>query len=229
MQSVLVTGASRGLGLEFARQYAADGHRVFACARHPEQATDLRALSVRYPSVSVHTLVVGDRKSVKVLAAELSTQSIDILINNAGVAGPEAQNFGETDDAAWLDVMKVNALGALQVCEAFVSHVERGSRKLMAAITSGMGSIADASGGSYAYRCSKAALNMILRCMASDLRSSGVIALSVNPGWVRTDMGGDGARLSPGQSVSSLRRIFDRVGLEDSGKFLNWNGREFLF
>ncbi len=99
----------------------------------------------------------------------------------------------------------MNALGALQVCEAFVSHVERGNRKLMAAITSSMSSIADASGGSYAYRCSKAALNMILRCMAADLRSSGVIALSVNPGWVRTEMGGASARMSPEQSVSSLR------------------------
>lgn len=229
MQSVLVTGASRGLGLEFARQYAADGHRVHACVRHPEQAADLRALRARYPMVSVHALVVGDRRSVEALARDLSDQPIDILINNAGVTGPDAQDFGETDDAAWLDVMKVNALGALQVCEAFVSHVERGSRKLMAAITSGMGSIADATGGSYAYRCSKAALNMILRCMAADLRSSGVIALSVNPGWVRTEMGGVSARLSPEQSVTSLRRIFERVRLEDSGKFLNWNGREFLF
>jgi NAD(P)-dependent dehydrogenase (short-subunit alcohol dehydrogenase family) len=229
MQSVLVTGASRGLGLEFAHQYAADGHRVFACARQPEQAADLRALRARYPMVSIHALVVGERRSVAELALELSEQPIDILINNAGVTGPDAQDFGETDDAAWLDVMKVNALGALQVCEAFVSHVERGRRKLMAAITSGMGSIADATGGSYAYRCSKAALNMILRCMASDLRSSGVIALSVNPGWVRTEMGGACARLSPEQSVSSLRRIFDRVRIEDSGKFLNWNGREFLF
>lgn len=229
MPAVLVTGASRGLGLEFARQYAVDGYRVYACVRHPEQAEELRALERRYPLISVHRLVVGERPSVEALARELAGVSIDLLINNAGVPGPDAQSFGETDDAAWLDVMKVNALGALQVCEALLSHLERGERKLIVAISSGFGSIANASGGKYGYRCSKAALNMIVRCMACDLRQRGVIALSVNPGWVRTGMGGAEARLSPEQSVSALRRLFERVTLEDSGKFLNWNGREFPF
>lgn len=227
MPSVLVTGTSRGIGLEFVRQYAQAGYRVFATARKPEQAEKLRGLAARYPNVTVHPLEVGRRESALALSRELSGEAIDVLIDNAGMMGPDAQDFGETDDAAWLEVMRVNALGALQVCESFAVHVAKSSRKLMVAITSGMGSIADTSGGSYAYRSSKAALNMIMRCVALDLKDRGVIALTVNPGWVRTDMGGPNARISAEHSVTCLRKIFDEVGPNDSGKFLNWNGREF--
>ncbi len=152
------------------------------------------------------------------------TNSIDILINNAGVTGPDAQDFGETDDAAWLDVMKVNALGALQVARRS-SRTSSEEPQADGRAHERYGQHRGRERRPYAYRCSKAALNMILRCMAADLRVSvGVIALSVNPRWVRTEMGGASARMSPEQSVTSLRRIFDRVRLEDSGKFLNWNG-----
>ncbi|HLV22212.1 MAG TPA: SDR family oxidoreductase [Polyangiaceae bacterium] len=226
MPSVLITGANRGLGLEFARQYCEDGHRVFAACRDPDTAEELRRLSGA--RLSVHRLDVGDPASIERLADELSEPSIDILINNAGINGPKRQRFGDIDYPGFEHTLRINTLGPLRVCEAFVDNVARSGRKLMVAITSGMGSIEDnTSGGSYAYRTSKAALNMVMRNVAVDLKKRGIIAVVINPGWVRTDMGGPGANLEPPESISRMRQIFDRHGPEDSGTFLNYRGNTY--
>ena len=180
MPSVLITGANRGLGLEFARQYCEDGHRVFAACRDPDTAEELRRLSG--DRLSVHRLDVGDPASIERLADELSEPSIDILINNAGINGPKRQRFGDIDYPGFEHTLRINTLGPLRVCEAFVDNVARSDRKLMVAITSGMGSIEDnTSGGSYAYRTSKAALNIVMRNIAVDLKKRGIIAVVINP------------------------------------------------
>ena len=229
MPSVLVTGANRGLGLEFVKQYAAAGHRVFAAARSPGSAGELSEVAARNPGVSVHALDVGDADSVRALAQQLASESIDVLINNAGVMGPKRQSFGSIDYDGLLDTLRTNTLGPLRIAEAFVEQVARSERKMMVAITSGMGSISDSSGGYYAYRASKAALNMSFRNLALDLKGRGIIAFVINPGWVQTDMGGSGAPLATEASIAAMRRVFDGMTLEQSGTFMNYKGGTFAW
>jgi len=221
MPSILITGANRGLGLEFAKQYAEAGYRVFASAREPQKARELHTLATAHPALSVHALDAGEPESVAALARDLAGQPLDILLNNAGVMGPKQQSLGHIDYVGMLDAFKVNSIAPLRVAEAFLENVAKSDRKLIAALTSGMGSIADTSGGSYAYRASKAALNMSYRNLAIDLKSRGIIAVVINPGWVQTDMGGAGAPLAPSASIAAMRKVFDGLSLADTGKFLD--------
>jgi NAD(P)-dependent dehydrogenase (short-subunit alcohol dehydrogenase family) len=227
--SVLVTGANRGLGLEFARQYAEAGWQVHACCRDPAKAAELHRIAQGVPGrMAVHPLDVRDLDSVRALARELGSSSIDVLINNAGIEGQPRQRIGNIDYAAWAQVLDVNVLGPMRVAEAFRDSVTRSERKLIVTITSGMGSIADnTSGGSIAYRSSKAAVNMVMRSNAIDLAPLGITCIVVNPGWVRTDMGGPHARLEPRESIAALRQLFERASPSDSGKFFNYDGAEY--
>ena len=173
-------------------------------------------------------LDVTDSASVKAAAAELDGQAIDLLLNNAGVGGARGQTVGNIDYAAWAKVLDVNTMGPLRVSEAFVDHVARSERKLIVTLTSGMGSIADnTSGGAIAYRSSKAAVNMVVRSLAIDLTPRGITCVVVNPGWVRTDMGGPHATLTPAESVKRLRDLIETLGPAQSGKFYNHDGREY--
>lgn len=224
MPSILITGANRGLGLEFAKQYAEAGYRVFAAVRAPERAEALTAIAAKNPRVTVHELAVTEAASVRALAESLAREPIDILLNNAGWYGPKRQTVGQIDFEGLLETLRVNTVAPLQVVDAFLPHVERGERKLLVAVTSGMGSIAESSGGYYAYRASKAALNMTFHNLALDLKNRGIISVVINPGWVKTDMGGAGAQLEPQQSIGMMRNIFDGLTLSDSGKFLNYRG-----
>jgi NAD(P)-dependent dehydrogenase (short-subunit alcohol dehydrogenase family) len=138
--------------------------------------------------------------------------------------GPERQSLGDNDYAGMLDTFKVNTVAPLMLAEALLPNVEKSQRKVIAAVTSGMGSISDTGGGSYAYRASKAALNMTFRNLAMDLKSRGVIAVVINPGWVQTDMGGKGAPTKVGDSIAAMRKVFDGLKLADSGKFLDYKG-----
>jgi NAD(P)-dependent dehydrogenase (short-subunit alcohol dehydrogenase family) len=227
MPSTLITGANRGLGLEFAKQYAKEGYRVFATAR--SEAPALQKLKAAHDNVSVHSLDVSDAESVRALSKELAREPIDILLNNAGVMGPERQRFGQIDYAGFLRTLEINTLGPLRVAEAFVENVAKSERRLMVAITSGMGSIQDSSGGSYAYRASKAALNMTFHNIALDLKARGIIAIVINPGWVQTDMGGKSAPTSPEESIRKMRAVFDGISLEDSGTFQNYRGGQYAW
>ncbi|MGE0709116.1 MAG: SDR family oxidoreductase [Planctomycetota bacterium] len=221
MPSVLITGSNRGLGLEFARQYAADGWRVFAACRDPERARELQALAGE--RVSLHALEVTDFVAVERLAGELSGEALDVVLNNAGVFG-DAAPFGEVDYDVFRRTLEVNTLAPLRLAECFVGHLERGQQKKLVNITSRMGSIEDnTSGGRYAYRASKAALNMVNRCLAVDLAGR-LTAVVLHPGWVATDMGGPSAPLRPEGSVRQMRAVIAGLSAKDSGGFFNYDG-----
>jgi NAD(P)-dependent dehydrogenase (short-subunit alcohol dehydrogenase family) len=228
MPAVLITGANRGIGLEFARQYAADGWRVFATCRHPKTAKKL--MSLAKSSCGMLTLLamdVTDSETVHSAARQLGSEPIDLLINNAGISGLSGQRTGRLDYQNWAYVLDVNTMGPLRVVEAFVDHVARSDRRLIVSITSAMGSLTDnTSGGSIAYRTSKAAVNMAMRSAAADLASRRITCVVVNPGWVKTDMGGAGAPLSVEESVGAMRRLFDRLRPSDSGRFFSYDGNE---
>jgi NAD(P)-dependent dehydrogenase (short-subunit alcohol dehydrogenase family) len=231
MPRVLVTGSNRGLGLEFARQYLADDWQVYAACRNPKSALELnRLVDASGGKLRIVSMDVTDPASTEAAAAELDGRAIDLLLNNAGVGGAWGQTLGNIDYKAWAKVLEVNTMGPMRVSEAFVEHVARSERKLIVTLTSGMGSIADnTSGGSIAYRSSKAALNMVMRSLAIDLAPRGITCVVVNPGWVQTDMGGAHAPLTPAESVRSLRRLIETLGLGQSGKFFNHDGHEYAW
>ena len=229
MPSNLITGANRGLGLEFTRQYLADGWQVYATCRDPASASELSGLAdASGGKLRILELDVTDLASVTAAAEELDGAAIDLLLNNAGVGGARGQSVGNIDYDAWAKVLDVNTMGPMRVSEAFVDHVARSERKLIVTLTSGMGSIGDnTSGGAFAYRSSKAAVNMVMRSLAIDLAPRGITCVVVNPGWVLTDMGGPHATSTPAESIARLRRLIENLAPAHSGKFFNHDGREY--
>ena len=227
--TVLITGANRGLGFEFARQYATDGWRVFAACRNPTTASELKRLAQdRRGKLTVVAMDVTDAASVKNAATQLKDVAVDLLINSAGIGGAPGQKTGDVDYESWAQVLNVNTMGPLRVLESFCDHIAASERKLVVTITSGMGSLAEnTSGGSIPYRSSKAAVNMAMRSAAIDLAPRGITCVLLNPGWVRTDMGGPKAPLSPQESVTAMRHLIETLGPAQSGKFYNFDGREY--
>lgn len=227
MESVLVTGSNRGLGLEWCRQYAEAGWRVFATCRHPETAGTLHELARRHARLSVHRLDVTQAESVYALRAELQHAVLDVLVNNAGVylekyAPTPALHYGD-----WLRTLEVNTLGPVRVTEAFADHVAASGRRLVVAISSHMGAIAEITvPGSTYYRSSKAALNAAMKGLAIDLQTRDIGVLLLHPGWVKTRMGGEEAPFTPAQSVASMRALVDRFGPDMHGRFFRYDGSE---
>ncbi|BBL35313.1 hypothetical protein Nstercoris_01576 [Nitrosomonas stercoris] len=232
MNTVLITGANRGIGLEFATQYAADGWRVLACCRQPQQATALNQLAKQYQDhVFIYQLDVKQLTAVDQLSQQLHDQTIDILINNAGTY-PPAQNgeFGHINYNDWIETFKVNTFAPLKMAEALNEQVARSQHKKIATITSKMGSIDDNQrGGSYIYRTSKTAANMVAKSLAIDLQPRSIISVLLHPGWVQTDMGGQGALISAKQSVAGMKSILDNITLADTGKFLAYDGQHIAW
>ena len=223
MPTLLITGANRGIGLEFVRSYAGDGWRVHACCRHPEKAKALKAIP---GDIELHRLDVTDGLRVASLARELAGEPIDLLINNAGVYHPR-RGFGETDYDDWVEELKINTLAPMRMAERFVEHLAASERKLIVNISSGLGSIAlNNDGGSYMYRSSKAALNMVVKGLSADLGDRGIIVTAQSPGWVQTDMGGGQADLSPEESIVFMRKTIDNLTLAQSGHFFGHDGTE---
>ena len=229
MPSTLITGANRGLGLEFARQYLADGWQVYAACRNPDAASELRRLADGAGGkLLILTMDVTDPVAIHAAARDLHGQPIDLLLNNAAIIGPRNQTIGNIDYEAWAEAFAINTMGPMRVSEAFVEHVAKSDLKLIVTLTSGMGSIADnTSGGSVVYRSTKAAVNMVMRSLAVDLAPRGIVCAVINPGWVRTDMGGPNATKEPPESIGGLRRLIATLGPEQSGKFFNHTGREY--
>ena len=213
MPSVLITGANRGIGLEFARQYAADGWDVIATVR--ESSEDLDALGVR-----IERLDLRDLESVTAFGGRIDT--LDLLIANAGTWIPEKAESAE-DGRDWSEMMVANCIAPYLLARSVLSPIVDSGGKLIA-LTSGMGSIGESSGGYVPYRTSKAALNMAWNSLAIETRSLGVVAALIDPGWVKTRMGGPNAPTPPEESVADMRRLIAGVGPAESGAFLKRDG-----
>ena len=220
-QTVVVTGGNRGLGLEFCRQLRSLDAKVIATARDPRGAIDLRALEVR-----IEPLDVSDESSIATLAERLAKVDIDILINNAGMGG-SGNGVGTLDFADMERFFAVNSLGPLRVTRSLLPHLRRGKGRRIVHITSKMGSLTEnIEGGYYGYRTSKAALNMIHRCLAAELAGQGFVGVVLHPGWVRTGMGGNHAPVSPQESVRGLLGVIARLKRKDNGRFFDYTGAE---
>jgi len=228
--TVLITGANRGLGLEFTRQYAEAGWQVIACCRDPESATALNTLvastgNLPVRLIQVRQLDVNDFAQIDQLAQQLSGQKIDLLINNAGVY-PHS-TWGHIDYETWAQAFKINTMAPLKMAEAFVEHVAASQLRKIVTLSSKMGSMDDnTSGGSYLYRTSKAAVNMVMKSLAIDLKPRGIASTILHPGWVQTDMGGPNGLINAEQSVTGLREVIEQLTLGNSGRFMAYDGKE---
>ena len=225
---VLITGANRGLGLEFTKQYAADGWDVLACCRAAQSASALQSIANTNKSVHILELDVANFAQIDVLALQLKDQAIDVLINNAGVYPPSS--FGDTNYDEWAKAFRVNSMAPLKMAEAFVQHLTRSQLKKIATLTSKMGSIDDnTSGESYSYRASKTAVNMVMKSLSIDLKPYGINVVTLHPGWVRTDMGGQNGLIDAHTSVTGLRNVIEYLNVSNTGKFVAYDGKEIAW
>ena len=226
MTTVLITGANRGIGLEFAKQYAADGADVIACCREPAKADTLKSIKGK---TRLMVLTVDDRDSVGALKQELGSTPIDILINNAGISGPRGRPEGIIDFDSWLKTFAVNSLAPVMMAFAFEDNLKAGREKKLVTITSQLGSIASHGGGASAYNASKAAVNSFMHGLALAWARSGLLVGIFHPGWVKTDMGGASAPVAPQESVKGLRAQITKLSAANSGSYLDYNGREIAW
>lgn len=225
---VLITGASRGIGLEMVRYGMDQGWEVLACCRHPFQAEKLLSMAqLSNGRVSVHLADMSELATLQALAYELRNEAIDMLINNAGVYGSDRNSFGQVDVHDWLETFKVNSIAPLKMAELFVEQLSMGQAKVIACLSSKMASMADnGSGGSYIYRSSKAALNAVVKSMSIDLADKAIKCVALHPGWVKTEMGGPNAEISTRESVANMFAILRALQAEDSGRFIDIDGSD---
>jgi NAD(P)-dependent dehydrogenase (short-subunit alcohol dehydrogenase family) len=220
-ETVLITGANRGIGLELARQYAADGWQVIGTARRPDAAKDLEALDVQ-----IVQLDVADQASVDRMSEELNDQAIDVLINNAGILST-MRSISEIDFEVFNQVLAVNTVGPIRVTQALLPNLRAGKMKKIINTSSIAGSISRRTrGGPYGYSESKAALNMFTRSLAAELKPEGFICIVIHPGWVQTDMGGANARVTVADSASGIRNVIANLTTEGSGEFWTFEGEQ---
>jgi len=220
MSNVLITGANKGIGLEFAKQYLSRGNNVIACCRDPSTANELQRLVD--PGLDVLSLDVTEETAIERLPALLAGRKVSLFINNAGVYGA-AQSLDQVHTAEWQAVIKVNTIAPLLIARALLPSMEEGGK--LAFLSSKMGSIADNSSGSaYIYRTSKTALNQVVKSLSYDLSPLGLAVVALHPGWVKTDMGGPNALIDTRTSVSGMVSVIDCLDLAKSGKFFNYQG-----
>jgi len=218
MATIVVTGANRGIGLELARQYADEGHEVIRTMRGPDKA--------KTPFGTTMALDVTDADSVAKFAAALDGKPVDLLINNAGVSGPSRQSATDMDFDGFQKVLDANVLGPLRVTQALLPNLRKAPGSKVAVVSSRMGSLTLAQGGSVAYRTSKAAVNMAFKLLAGDLKGEGIAVALLHPGWVRTDMGGAGADIDVATSAEGLREVIEELEPGNSGTFWAYDGQE---
>ena len=206
MPTALITGTGRGLGTELARQYVEEGWHVIGTERRELEMTN--------------------RGQIREFAAGLKGKPIDLLFCNAGTYGPRGMSLGRLDYDAWEEVLRVNLLGPAALIEALVDNVAASERKTIAVMSSRLGSISETSGMTLPYATSKAALNLLAKGLAATLEAPGIVVVALSPGWVKTDMGGQGASLTPEVSVRGLRKVLAGLRREDSGKFFSHDGSQ---
>jgi len=225
MKTILITGANRGLGFELAKQYHSAGWRVIACCRDPEYAEKLRYLSNNTDTLLIIKLDIFKIEEIKNLTTKLANETIDILINNAGVYSDDL-SLDDIDPETWLETFKINTIAPVMIAQALISQIARGQDKIIVNISSSMASIdMNRSGDHCIYRTTKAALNAATRCMAMEYKNKSIAVLALDPGWVQTDMGGSGAQITPEKSVNSIRSILELLTLESSGEFISYDGK----
>lgn len=219
--TILITGANRGIGLEFTKQYAADGCKVIACYRTPQTAVELLMLSTKHSNIQAVALDVANFAQIDALALDMQDDTIDVLINNAGI-----YPSGNATEQAWADAFKTNAMAPFKVAQAFTQHLAKSQLKKLATLSSKMGSMDDnTSGGSYIYRSSKAAVNMVMKSLSIDLQAHGISVVTLHPGWVQTDMGGPNGLISTQTSVTGMRQVIEQLSLQNTGKFMAYDGK----
>ena len=228
MTTVLITGASRGIGLEFAKQYAAEGADVIACCRNPATADALNTLA-KAAQFTVLALDVTSPASVAALKTALNGKPVDILINNAGVGGPRNEPRGSIDFEGWVETLKTNSIAPMLVSLALHDNLKASNLKKLVTITSMMGSIAGHGGGAYAYRASKAAVNSVMHGLSKEWAKDGISIGIYHPGWVKTDMGGSSAPVTPQDSVKGLRAQIAKLSPANSGAYLDFLGKEIAW
>ena len=221
MTTILITGTNRGIGLELARQGLARGWTVYGSARR--EVTDKAAHICDHPQFHDLRFDVTDHDAVRAAAASIS-EPIDILINNAGIIGPERQATLDMDFDGFTRTLAINTLAPLAVAQAFLPHLKRSKNPRILTISSQMGRMSYAKSDHIAYRASKAAVNKVMQGLATDLAPQGVAVALVHPGWVRTDMGGQAADITPAESARGILKLADELTLEGTGKFTNWDG-----
>jgi NAD(P)-dependent dehydrogenase (short-subunit alcohol dehydrogenase family) len=231
---VLITGASRGLGLEFARRYLERGDRVFATCRRPAAARALAALAAAHADrLTIVPLDVTDARSIRAAqgAVGRKVDGLDLLINNAGIysirgSADPTERLGELRFEDALLLLRANAVGPLMVTQQYLDLLAAGRRSRVVAISSEYGSVSQNTAGfPYYYAASKAALNMLMRSLAAEARRHGIVTALLDPGWVSTDMGGPEAPVTPPRSVAGMMRVIDGLGARDNGRFFTWEGR----
>lgn len=223
MNTLLITGANRGIGLALTKQYFEAGWKIMATCRSPENAIELSQLAATSnQKISIHPLDINNPLQIDNLKAVIGNDPIDILFNNAGLYGQLHDEFGQTNHDLWLETFKTNTLGPMKMMETFVDNVAQSQCKIIANMSSKMGSMEDnGSGGCYGYRATKAALNAICKSAAIDLKTKGITVLILHPGWVLTDMGGSNAEITPSECANQLMKIIDQTTINNSGQFID--------
>jgi len=225
MENILITGANRGIGLQLTKRFLGSGSNVFGTCRNPELATELAALG-ESASLTIHKLEVSDGESVGRLSDELRHQTIDVIINNAGIMGGDRQSIDDMDYSAWIEAFEVNTIAPFRLITALRSNLQQSKRPRAVTLSSQMGSLNRKSKGSHAYRSSKAAVNKVMQVLSMELEADGIVVCPVHPGWVRTDMGGNTADISVEESGAGLFQLINSLTMEQSGRFWTWEGEE---
>jgi len=221
MKTALVTGANRGLGLEFTRQLANKGYRVIATTRNPKTSEALNELAAMNEAIEVVSLDVTDGSSIENLSQTYADTAIDLLVANAGTSGERGVTIGNIEQGNFMTVMATNCFGVVKTADSFLAQLEKSDDKTILVVSSRMGSISDNdSGRSYAYRASKAAVNSAMHSFAIDVKERGVKVMLIHPGWVKTDMGGDNGLVDVTDSVTGMLSELDKHGANSHGEVL---------
>ena len=225
MATILVTGANRGLGIEFVEQYLNEGDDVIATYRNENSSMDLIEMGNERSNLKLLQLDVSSNKSLNSFAENLGDSPIDIFINNAGVYGPRNSSFGNVDEENWIPAIKINAIAPILLTQLIIKNIRSGAEKKLIYITSKMGSIDDnKGGGAYVYRSSKTALNAVVKSLSVDLENEGIVVALIHPGWVKTDMGGPNALIDKETSVRGMTEVISNLDISSTGNFYNYDG-----
>lgn len=228
MKTILITGTNRGIGLKLTKIFAENNWNVIACCRKPEKADELNDIAKKHNNIEIHKLDVSDFNNIEALGKSLKERSIDILLNNAGVYGSDkGQFFGNIDYTSFKDTFKINTLAPLKICEVLINQIKSSDKKVVAIVTSMMGSITlNTDGKQFIYRVTKCAANMVVKCLSNELKNDSISVVAIHPGWVKTDMGGKDAPVTPEDSAKGIFNVLTKIDKSSTGKFIDFQGNE---